>query len=256
MLKIQKSTNIPNFPSLRGTIDSIKFPCFLEPKIDGEAEYYSHTNNHLINKYGTVRSDFRITDLLSGVDKDLFCELYVNNGKNGDLYELLKHKHSEPHLKLMILDVVMPGDSVERKEWILENIAPVRDILMINQTRLCINRDEILKHTQDLMNEGYEGVVLKNMDSRFTPNTCSWVKIKNKDRNNYAVSHIDPTLDRIEVLVQTPGVNMIVGLKATGKQKQGIQTGDMVEVEHQGILPSGSLRHPVLIGKVQNQGGI
>jgi hypothetical protein len=39
----------------------------------------------------------------------------------------------------------------------------------------------------------------------------------------------------------------IVGLKAPNRYKKHIKIGDKVTVEHQGVLASGSLRHPVLI---------
>ena len=89
------------------------------------------------------------------------------------------------------------------------------------------------------------------MHERYQTNS-SWVKIKKKDINIYELVVIEQTRERGEVLVKTsmhPN-GRPVGVKICNKDKKGLNIGDQVAIEHQGITVNGSLRHPVFKGKV------
>ena len=50
---IIKKTNPVRYPELRGSIEAIRYPSFVEPKIDGELNWYR--DGYLFNKSGKVR---------------------------------------------------------------------------------------------------------------------------------------------------------------------------------------------------------
>lgn len=192
-----------------------------------------------------------------GIAKAEFLgELYYGNGKAGSLYELLSHKIDDD-LKLAVHDISRLNDEIlgnkplcERKE-VLSYLLPEHSI-----------KSQILNNIYDINNifaaathQGYEGVVVKHMYSKLCFGPCDWVKMKFKDQNEYDVVHIDPYKERIEICAYgPPGSNTHVhgtkvGVKAPNRYKKYIKVGDVVTIEHQGRLQSGSLRHPVLIPK-------
>ncbi|MDD5496765.1 MAG: hypothetical protein PHP46_06705, partial [Candidatus Omnitrophica bacterium] len=56
-----------------------------------------------------------------------------------------------------------------------------------------------------------------------------------------------PAQERIEVLVHNGANSKPVGVKVMNKVKATLKVGDIVEIEHQGILSQGGLRHPVFV---------
>lgn len=215
-----------------------------------------------INKYGTIRENFpaldaichdlRMNDISAGI---FLAELYYGGGKLHAIYDLNSNKKSDT-LNLKIFDVVQLKQHVVTNESFLDR----REYLAE-----CLNKDmlvegEVVKDAHDcdlyfkgVTDEGYEGIVVKEFDSHLIMGPCSWAKMKGKDQTDYEVSLVDTSKERIEVLVPvvaqvaSPPAFVKVGCKAPNRYKKHITKGDMVTIEHQGVLPSGSLRHPVLI---------
>jgi hypothetical protein len=76
--------------------------------------------------------------------------------------------------------------------------------------------------------------------------------MKAKRTADLEVVSISDTQERIEVAVPvTPEKDLFVkcGVKVCDKKKKTLALGDIVEIEYQVQLPSGSLRHPVFIRK-------
>jgi len=259
MITLKRDTSI-TFPELRGNIDHIRYPCFVELKYDGEfnVALISPLGKHslLINKSGKARMDFPIIDdLRSMIDRaELVGELYVMSGKQGEFYDLQKNFKPE-ELRFVVFDILeYNGENtkewplIERKELLAEVITKTAHVRVM-PVRIASNKAELLRIIDTAYNAEYEGVVVKNMDGRYITGPCSWVKIKRKDENIYSVSHIDEALERIEVMVGGPMVARPVGLKVSHDLKKTLKIGDLVRVEHQGILSKGGLRHPIFKGK-------
>jgi len=257
---------IIKFPECRGSQSGLKYPALAEIKHDGELCYMriDQVKPWTINKYGTMRSDFPELNLIAGEMKAagtqsalLIGELYWNEGKLHESYALSSNKKSDK-VKLSVFDIMeLDGGNmrdmtlVERKETInergLQSWAP----------KCWVVQDEAESDLifQNVINDGYEGIVMKNLDSKYVCGPCDWVKRKFKDRNNLQIVSIDPVKEKIEVMHISPDTNGMsmryvpVGVKAPNKYKKHLKIGDVVEIEHQGVLPSGSLRHTVLIPK-------
>lgn len=259
MLVLKMKSPPWNAPELRGSIGGMRYPAFAEIKLDGEFNFieYKDKGNGLkictVNKYGTIRLGFpeltKMGYVLQGngvKQAVMLCELYWNEGKLGALYELLCHKKDD-NVKIHVFDVLMRDGQdlrnlplVQRKEHMWE---------MVGQWQLGdkIVNNKIEAHDcfMNATAQGYEGVVIKSLDSPLILGPCSWVKMKYKDQNELPVVTIDPNKERIEVKHN----GTIVGVKAPNRYKRHINVNDIVTIEHQGVLDSGSLRHPVLIAK-------
>jgi len=174
-------------------------------------------------------------------------ELMYKMGINGDLYKLLSNKDNNEDLRFIPFDVIRyQGQNlaseplITRKEILNElNILQAKPIVVQN-------KDEVMKYFHDAIESNFEGIVVKSLEGRYTSGPCDWAKIKNKDQSDYEVITIDPTRDRIEVLVKKgQNSNHVCGVKCMPKDKVDLKLGDWVKIEHQGQLDTGGLRHPV-----------
>jgi ATP-dependent DNA ligase len=271
-VKTSKTTTKAPFPELRGNIASVKYPALSEIKYDGEFNLVIYCDEadaitcQTLNKYGKSRTHFPAIDKIAtecrnaGVREAVFlAELYTDDGKLGALYDLLGRKEDDG-LNISIFDasrilfkdgsehedINVTHELIDRKEMIMH-------VLPSQRTQLCIvqNRDEAGDHFEHITSQGYEGTVVKSLDGRLVMGPCPWVKLKLKDQTDYPVVLIDPVKERIEVRINTPtGIDGTCGVKVMNADKATLTVGDMVTIEHQGVLQSGSLRHPVYKGKV------
>lgn len=260
MIVTKVSTNA-YAPELRGSLASMKYPAFSEIKLDGEFNYIYYADKQIYtkNKYGKKREGFNELNMMKEhLERKevksalMLCELYWEDGKLGRLYDLLSHK-TDNRVHIDVFDVMMKDNKNVSTLSLLDRKELLWEMLDTWQVRGKVVQDgkEATESFNDAVSHGWEGVVIKSMDSPLTLGPCSWVKMKYKDQSNYEVGFIDPHKERIEVLVPDPKAldPITVGVKAPNRYKKHIKVGDMVTIEHQGVLASGSLRHPVLIKK-------
>jgi ATP-dependent DNA ligase len=274
-MKMGKITTKPPFPELRGKLSAVRWPAISEIKYDGEYNLLIYCDEgdkircNTLNKYGKTRGFFPAIDKIaadlraSDIQEATFlCELYTNAGKLGELYNLLGEKESDD-LNISVFDTAMikykdgrepinvQSPLIDRREATMHAL-PNHD----THVTVCMNKDEAEAHFKLATSQGYEGTVIKSLDGPLIMGPCSWVKMKYKDQSDYPVIAIDPVKERVEVGVPDPNkkgahVSTVkVGVKVMNKDKQTLTIGDLVTIEHQGVLDSGSLRHPVFKGKV------
>jgi len=243
------------FPKLRGSVSLVTYPCFAEVKLDGEATQFVKTGgkSKLVNRRGREIENDKVREWCHQSFEDiehvvLFGESYVNEGKKGDLYELLKAKDKD--LKFMPIDMLSIGLQLPN-----EQLKVRREMIEYRMGKIVPGHDIVDKVGLDTYNKnalalGYEGIVVKPLHCYLHGiNPC--VKIKETDSSAFPVSKIEKAADRIEVMVDTIKGSKAVGVKATSRQKARLKLGTMVIIEHKGILSEGGLRHPVLTGIVK-----
>jgi len=264
-MKVSKSAvpSVP-IPELRGTAKHLKYPCLAQLKVDGEFNFLVYHPNKvfLVNKYGTVKQDFpalnKISEILeftSDGSAMLACEVYWGEGKLGALYDFLSHKKDD-NLKIAIFDLLAWNGDM-RREPLINRLEALHELGLGDstpQSKIVNDEEELYGFFDDIVNQGYEGVVAKPLNDIFPVGPSPWTKLKYKDQSDWPVVAIDPVKERIEVAITTTNLSqqprvVNVGVKAPNRYKAHIKIGDLVTIEHQGILPSGSIRHPVLIPK-------
>lgn len=255
-------TTKPICPKIRGSMEIISYPCIVEPKYDGEWNNFVTINrqSYLVNKYGRVRTGKLVDELEQMFNPGkhtlmLIGELYYGEGKKGDLYKLNANKNSDD-LSYVPFDIVYYYEKdlkqlplVQRKEILAEFPGAIR-------TFMAHNKRQVEMIYEELIREGYEGVVVKNMNSILSV-TPEWVKIKEKDTNILPISYIDPYRERIVVkrtAVTETGVKEVeVSLKCPTSVKAALKVGDLVKIEHLGVTKSGSLRNAIFKGVYKNK---
>lgn len=266
-MKVMKTAQKIPCPDLVGTLSSIQYPAIAEIKFDGEfnllfvnqeAEPGTEKKTFLVNKNGKIRTECPIVEAAKKLPYSAIFvgELYHEEGKNNAIYKLNADPDSDT-LKYTVFDIVefddkiVEDDLLERKEL----IASLLDPIGIEYTKIKVieSREMLEEYYKKVTQDGYEGLVIKNMKSRFMPGNCNWAKMKVKDLEDFEVSTIDPYDEKITVVVPANEGELIsVGVKCINRIKANIAVGERVVIEFQGKTDSGSLRNPVLKGKMKD----
>lgn len=239
----------------------IHLPAFADIKYDGEycvadTRGGVHGYPKLINSYGKARVDCPILRELPP-ESVFYGELTWNGGFNGELYSLLSHK-TDDELFMYVFDVsILEGRDVtklplmDRRELLLNMLGLWRQgssmhVATVN-SYYCDDKVDIEEAFGAATRDGYEGVVIKQANQVLNFGaSCTWVKLKHTLNADLKVIAIDPSQERIEC--ELPNRRPL-GVKVMNKIKQTLQVGDMVEIQHYGVLNGGGLRHPVFIRK-------
>lgn len=249
-----------HYPQLRGSIAGVRFPAMAELKYDGELNYIRITkdDSYTINKYGTMRMDFpALNEIENNIlffedinSATLVGEVYWNDGKLGALYDLLSHKKDDA-INLCLFDIIELNGASQKLRPLVSRIETMYELGLAKwmpQRWVVEDAGDAQTIFHLASSAGWEGIVVKGLETTYITGPCTWAKIKFKDQSDYTVVYVDPTQERIEVAVPSPNGNpVVVGVKAPNKYKKHINMHDDVTIEHQGVLKSGSLRHPVLI---------
>jgi len=186
-------------PELRGKLGSVKYPAFGEIKYDGEFTFIFYDNDGKnrkiasINKYNKIRTQYpALTSIKIAMHEDvksavMLAELFFADGKRNRLYDLNSNKESDD-LNLMIFDLIELDEKditqeplIDRKEA-LHDILSVSACIMSKGMKVVNDNKEAMDFFKWTVDEGYEGCVIKSMDSRLIAGPCSWVKMKMKDQ--------------------------------------------------------------------------
>ena len=235
-MQVTKTSIQVPLPRFEQSDKFLRYPCYAEAKYDGE--YNVFMDGKLINKYGKVRSECRLTEILSvqNISGVLLGELVYREGHKGELFDLLANKTSE-ELSFVIFDLWEPNSTQEARRKKLASLELSGTPLSISHSILCQTEADLQCAYDDYIRQGYEGMVVKN---KYGTMRTPWYKVKEKMTHDLRVVQVEP--NRIEV-EDIDG--RTVGVKCT----QPVSAGDIVEIEHQGVTKYKSLRHPVFIRK-------
>ncbi len=259
--------NKPTYPlpDIEGSWVYVKYPCVAEVKLDGEFNYFE---SYLINKYGRVRHDFAITQELCGFKGILAGELYYNTGKSF-FEEMLSHKFAD-ELKYSVFDILeyegvsVVNEPLHYRRTLLETFLPAGEHIRLTEQVRCKDKPAVQAFYDKVVAQGYEGIVVKNLDSKFVNGTCqSWFKIKHTDTLDVLCIGYKKGKDAIAIGTEKKPIGAVgnAGVEF-GKALQLVKAQDIigedkeyfyvkprycVEIKHYGVLKSGMLRNPVMI---------
>ena len=232
---------------IRGNMNGIRYPCLVDIKYDGItcviADNCDETIKLQFNQKIGLKLDFRICRMDLNYPNSrqygmYLAEMIHDDGKNGSLY---KNQPQPPSIKIFDLLNWSGGerklDKLEqRREDLLNFIQPQH----LATSLICDNRQEVEDCFKNAVNNGYEGIVVKNLNETLEGQT--WVKMKFEDEIELKISKVEDS--RLETLHG----NVVVGL---GLNVVDVwQVGDIALVRHNGITNGGSLRNPRIVRKL------
>jgi len=245
VLKVKANQASIPFFEIRGNMNGIKYPCLVDIKYDGilvNVQYRAGSPLRLTTKEGTeFQCGLAIhTQNNTTLSAEYLAEWISGDGKNGTLYDLMRNRvlPKMPGTSIKVFDVlsinentVSGFDLIDRRKEIADLIKPEYQVDSV----VLDNKIEVAAHSKAMESQDYEGVVVKNLNETLA--TQSWVKVKRQDVVALRVTKVENT--RFEV--DHGGV--IVGVRKIWP----VNVGDVVQIRHNGIQKSGSLRNPVPI---------
>ena len=237
---------------------TLRYPCAVEIKFDGEFVYWNG-ENALINKRKNPKNT--ISKL---PNRAVYGELYYGQGK--EFYSEI-HSHSGYNNKVILFDTDDYGNKpyIQRRTD-LEMLGKLG--LEITPMDICHTEHELNKTFERIIANGYEGAVVKPLDS-FDDST--WVKMKKETTCTLLVKGLRkgktvPTIvmgtkEKELCSVSLNGWQNIVQMLSDEKNAKGIDAwiiGERkdafllnseirLEILSNDFTPSGRLRHPRVI---------
>jgi DNA ligase-1 len=177
----------------------VKFPCYVQPKLDGYRMVYDGVNDRLLSRTG------KPYDILVGTGLHKELQKYKNHILDGELYVhsddfafelygvLRKKKLSGDDAKILdkvlynIYDMISPEKYSVRLTALTKLIKKSKYISLV-QTDKCDDFSCIQKSQTDFISKGYEGLMVRNADGLYIHNrSTSLLKFKIFDDAEFVV---------------------------------------------------------------------
>jgi ATP-dependent DNA ligase len=177
------------------TKSKIKFPCAIEPKIDGVRCIIK--NGKGISRTGKI---FKNLDLIIPfLPKGIWDgELHIANQSFGKVAGFTRNNNAQLYEKerviFHIFDVKVNMSFEKRRKYIIENIIETNQIKIIEQ-KLVNTKKEINEIHEEFVKKGFEGSVIKNLDGYYILGRSEDV-LKNKDYHDAEFKVISYTLSK------------------------------------------------------------
>lgn len=147
----------------------ITFPCYTQPKIDGVRAVYK--NGSLNSRTGKEFPGME--HILNELNSDMILdgELYSYTLSFEDIVGVVRKKQRDEKTKQIIFivyDTVSNQDYIDRyntmKQFFDNNTF---NFVKLHQTHLCESKNQISEFHEKYTEEGYEGVILRNLKGRY-----------------------------------------------------------------------------------------
>lgn len=194
----ENNTNIQLFPMLAQEYkkhkSKLKFPCYIQPKLDGYRMIYDHQTKRALTRTGKefkILYDTPLYTELKKVNLIFDGELYLHNCKFENYGILRKTKALTEQEKLLlskieyhVYDILYTTFTYEeRKRYLEEFFANNPGLKMIKfvDTQICENDEDIKKFHDKYISMNYEGTILRNREGKYKFKMRSFDLLKNKD---------------------------------------------------------------------------
>lgn len=238
----------------------IKFPCYVQPKLDGMRALGSVDN--LISRTGKVIDTLSHLDL-SDLDGDILDgELYVHGISFQENMKLIKKYRPglTEQVKYHVYDLVLDLPFSERYQ-LLQLLVLDNPGIQVVTTILVNNIEEIEHYHEQFISLGYEGTIVRHSDEGYQVNKRSSQLLKYKDFLDEAYEIVDvvPSESRPEqgvvvCLCKKTNQTFNTGMKFSHEQRENIlknkgeYIGEMAEIRFFEYTDGGLPRFPVCVG--------
>lgn len=255
---------------------SISYPCFVQPKLDGVRSliYAEGVNGHIDSIKYRSRGNKGYSNI-EDIDKELkiifkeFPELVLD----GELYchgmplqdissSVKKHNENTRHIMFHIFDVAVPDKSWLEREHTVRQIGQIikdRGLKRIKavEAHVVASEDEMLEKHSQYIQEGYEGIMLRNYEGLYMFGQRSKDLQKYKTFMDDEFKIVGMELDKykhgVAILTTSQGKTFKAKLAGTDKQRTEMwllrdqYIGQYATIKYQSLTNDGIPQFPVLI---------
>ena len=190
---------------LSAYVKRYRFPMYVSEKRDGYGVFIEKDGSQVsIVDRGTFqyRDGFLATGVAEAIEADqalALGELIADDGKQGDLYKIRNYMANgkQDKLRIVLYDLLELDRQDLRSTGFLGRLNRLKEIVKPNayvqvlKQEVCMDEHHILKTRDEALAEGYEGVVVKGMDSPYA--NGAMLRLKNRETADVAILGITKT---------------------------------------------------------------
>ena len=240
----------------------IKFPCFVQPKLDGMRALGSAES--LISRTGKVIDTLSHIDLSDLEDVILDGELYAHGISFQENMKLIKKYRpgATEQVKYHVYDIVMDAPFSVRTAMLLNTVLEIySEKVQVVPSYKVFDFGDIDRFHQQFIAAGYEGTIIRHSDEGYQVNKRSSQLLKYKDFLDevYEIVDVVPSESRPEqgvivCLCKKTNQTFNTGMKFSHEQRENIlrnkgeYIGEMAEIRFFEYTDGGLPRFPVCVG--------
>lgn len=256
----------------------IKFPCFVQPKLDGYRMIYNPVSDQMLTRSGkhfTILNDsdlhkeLKLLNLKFPVDGELYAHQELTFEEYGVLRKKsLTEKDNEvlEKIEFNIYDVICDKEFEKRLD-ILQKLNPKFKVKIV-PTYKCETEQDIEKYHEKFLKEGYEGTMIRNLHGKYQCKFRSYDLLKYKNFNDSEFEIVgfsketDTTGNNQNLIVWTckteKGLEFDVQSKGTRLERQKLYNdakmyiGKKLWVQYFGLTNQGVPRFPKTMREGKN----
>ena len=198
---VKKTVNKPIDIPLEHYLKLYHPPFFCEPKWDGERVLIQVSDRIVIaNKHHSIYEEEILPERLIQAIRKAFTVNGIYDAEffslKGNLYDFLSARANlTDDLALAIWDIITDFKTdfrnikLEERKGFLKDAVQTNDRVILVESELCSNKEEILRFFEDSLEEGFEGIVVKPNSNYY----AKWLKIKEQYTDDFAVLGVKKT---------------------------------------------------------------
>jgi len=187
--------------------NKVKYPCFVQPKLDGYRMIYNPIDDTLRSRTG-AEYDILINSVIHHTLKDMNLkypvdgEIYVHKELSFEDYGILRKKKINKEdkqkvtkLEYHIYDIVIENQTFETRFTELKKLNFNNNVKLVCTVE-CKNEKDILYHHENIVAEGYEGSMVRNKSGLYKCKFRSYDLLKLKDFEDDEFKIINYTFEK------------------------------------------------------------
>jgi DNA ligase-1 len=188
-------------------IKKIKFPCFIQPKLDGYRMIYNPKTKKCTTRTGKEYGILYDTELYKELREMNVCldgELYIHDKSvSFESYGILRKTKNltETEKKLInkieyhVYDIVDDKKTYKSRKRIIQEFDEMK-LINVVPTFLCKSFDDIEKYHLNFVEDGYEGSMIRNSEGMYRKKHRSCDLLKKKDFDDDEFRIVDYTYEK------------------------------------------------------------
>jgi len=224
------------------------------------------TMSHILEELGSLFETINTVEKYNNIKLDLDGELYNHGLDFQTTMSLLKKQtDSSQSISYHVYDIANPDLTYRERRAILEEIIELKQlehIKLVDEVRLVLqDEDSIIKEHDKAVENGFEGVMIRDLEDKYKYNARSKGLLKYKSFDDIKLEVLDIVPSEVytthgKLVCEVNGERVDCNMKGSHEFREDLLTnkekyiGQVVEVRFFGFTNKGSLRFPVALGFV------